>query len=65
MSQTIEHPTYAKTLELLTLAEQSRADSLTLNVEDEEVRFPVPEVRKFWDDLAPGDPLHIISINFE
>ena len=57
--------TYADNYELLLLAERSHADSITLDVEDEEIRFPVSEVRQFWDDLAPGDPFQIISINFE
>lgn len=57
--------TYADNYELLTLAERAKANSITLNVEDEEIRFPVSEVRQFWDDLAPGDSFQIISINFE
>lgn len=57
--------TYAENYELLVLAERSHANSITLDVEDEEIRFPVSEVREFWDDLAPGEYFQIISINFE
>lgn len=57
--------TYTENHELLKLAERNHANSITLDLDEGELRLSVPEARTIWNDLAPGDPFTVISINFE
>ena len=57
--------TYADNYELLLLAERSKANSVTIEVDPGEFRLPVSEAKDYFDVIAPGEYFQVISINFE
>ena len=57
--------TYADNYELLTLAERSKADSVTIELDPGELRLSVADAIGTFDRLAPGEYFQVISINFE
>lgn len=57
--------TYADNRELLLLAERSKANSVTIEVDPGEFRLPVSEAKDYFDGIAPGEHFQVISINFE
>ena len=57
--------TYADNYELLLLAERTKADSVTIEVDPGEFRLPVSEAMDYFDGIAPGEYFQVISINFE
>lgn len=57
--------TYADNYELLILAKNSRAHSVTLRLDDGEFRTPVSEALQEFFTISPGEYFQVISINFE
>ena len=56
--------TYAENLELLTLAKNGRAESVTIELDPGELRLTVEEAIGTYNRLAPGEYFQVISINF-
>ena len=52
--------TYADNYELLLLAERTKADSVTIEVDPGEFRLPVSEAIDYFDEIAPGDCLVVL-----
>lgn len=51
-------------LELLTLAKNGKAESVTIQLDPGEIRLPVEEAIGTYERLLPGEYFQVISINF-
>lgn len=56
--------TYAENYELLMLAKNGRAESVTIELDPGELRLPVEEALGTFNRLSPGEYFQVISINF-
>lgn len=56
--------TYQEQYELLMLAKNGRAESVTIELDPGELRMSVEDALGTFNRLAPGEYFQVISINF-
>lgn len=55
---------YAEALAWLDAAQMLQAESLTIEVNEGTFDFTLEEALEAWENLAPGEPFSIESINY-
>ena len=55
---------YAEALAWLDAAQMLQANSITVEIDEGTFTVPVEEAAEAWENLAPGEPFNILSINY-
>jgi hypothetical protein len=55
---------YAEALDWLDAAHTLQAKSITVEINEGTFTVPLEEAAEAWEELAPGEPFNIISINY-
>lgn len=55
---------YAEALAWLDAAQMLQANSITVEIDEGTFDFTLEEAAEAWENLAPGEPFNILSINY-